>query len=148
MNVRPTNIYLAGDSAGGNLCFALTGLILKHKLPIPKGIYCAYPATDLRMIFTESKLNAITDVLLWPSTLLLCLREYLNGDNSKAVDPLASPILLDEEWVNGSAGDKRFPINWPRTKLTVGNKDPLFDDALNVMEKMVRSKIECDCVIY
>lgn len=29
MNVRPKKIILAGDSAGGNLVFAMTGLILK-----------------------------------------------------------------------------------------------------------------------
>lgn len=96
MNVRPTNIFLAGESAGGNLCLSLTGLLLKHKEPIPKGIFMAYPATDLRMLFSESKFHSITDVLLWPSTLLLCLKEYLQGDNSKALDPLASPILLTE----------------------------------------------------
>src|SRR5690349_9599624 len=47
MNIRPTNIYISGDSAGGNLACSLTGLILKNKLPIPRGIYVAYPAVDL-----------------------------------------------------------------------------------------------------
>ena len=84
MNVRPTNIYLAGDSAGGNLAFSLTGLILKHKELIPRGIYAAYPATDLRMIFSESRMHAFTDALLWPSTLLLCLHQYLQNDLNKA----------------------------------------------------------------
>ena len=96
MNIKPTNIFLAGDSAGGNLALSLTGLILKHKETIPKGIYASYPATDMRMIFSESRLHSITDVLLWPSTLLLCLNQYLKGDWSKAEDPLASPALLTE----------------------------------------------------
>lgn len=52
MNIRAKNIFLAGDSAGGNLSFSLTALILKHKLPNPRGIYVAYPATDLRLIFS------------------------------------------------------------------------------------------------
>lgn len=94
MNVQPTNIYLAGDSAGGNLALALTGMLLKEKEPIPKGIYVSYPATDLRMLFSQSKLHAISDVLLWPSTLLLCLGQYLQGDFSKAEDPMVSPVLL------------------------------------------------------
>ena len=96
MNIRPTNIYLAGDSAGGNLALSLTGLIMKYKEPIPKGIFAIYPATDLRMIFSESRMHAMTDVLLWPSTLLLCLSQYLQGDNKKSEDPLASPALLTE----------------------------------------------------
>lgn len=94
MNVRPTNIFIAGDSAGGNLAFSLTGLILKHRLPNPRGIYVSYPATDLRLMFSESRLHSINDVLLWPSTLLLCLNTYLQGDFKKGEDPLASPSLM------------------------------------------------------
>ena len=45
---------------------------------------------------------AITDVLLWPSTLLLCLGQYLGNDMSKSEDPVASPVLLTEEYVNGT----------------------------------------------
>jgi len=37
----------------------------------------AYPALDLRVKFSPSKINAVTDPLLWPSMLLLCLSEYL-----------------------------------------------------------------------
>lgn len=73
MNINPINIYLAGDSAGGNLACALMGNILKENLPIPRGIYLAYPAMDLRIKFSPSKIHAVTDPLLWPSMLLLCL---------------------------------------------------------------------------
>lgn len=73
MNINPKNIYLAGDSAGGNLVCGLTGNIILHKLTIPKAIYLAYPAADLRIIFSPSRIHAVTDPLLWPSMLLLCL---------------------------------------------------------------------------
>jgi len=36
----------------------------------------------------------MTDPLLWPSMLLLCLHSYLQGDLKQADDPMASPILL------------------------------------------------------
>lgn len=80
MSIKPTNIYLAGDSAGGNLACSLMGNILKNNLPSPQGIYLAYPAVDLRIQFSPSKIHAVTDPLLWPSMLLLCLHEYL-GNN-------------------------------------------------------------------
>ena len=86
-------------------------------------------------------MNALTDVILWPSMLLICLRSYLNNDLKLADDPLASPILLSEEYVNGVAGDNRFPLHWPKTIVTVGNKDPLLDDSLLLMQKMVESNI-------
>ena len=95
MNIRPTNIYIAGDSAGGGLACALTGFILKKKLPIPCGLYLAYPAVDLRLKFTLSRIYALTDILVWPSLLLLCQKSYLDNDFSKAENPFASPLLLD-----------------------------------------------------
>ncbi len=79
MNINPKNVYLAGDSAGGNLACSLMGNILINKLPEPKGIYLAYPALDLRVKFSPSKINAVTDPLLWPSMLILCLSSYLGG---------------------------------------------------------------------
>ena len=49
MNVRPKKIILAGDSAGGNLCLSLTGLLMKRLVnPLPYGVFVAYPATDFR----------------------------------------------------------------------------------------------------
>jgi hormone-sensitive lipase len=80
LNIKPASVYLTGDSAGGNLSCVLTGLIIKNKLPLPNGLYLSYPATDLRYIFSTSRLYAITDPLLWPSMLLLCLNSYMKGD--------------------------------------------------------------------
>ena len=87
---------MAGDSAGGNLACSLAGVVLKNKLPCLKGIYAVYPAVDVRLDYSFSKLYAFTDPLLWPANLLLCLNSYLSDDPSKANNPLASPILLDE----------------------------------------------------
>ena len=80
MNVRPKKIILAGDSAGGNLAFALNVLIMKNRLPPPHGIYAAYPALDVRKMFSPAKVHAFTDPLLYPSMLLLCLEEYIGED--------------------------------------------------------------------
>lgn len=94
LNIRPKAVYLAGDSAGGNLACSLTSLILRFKAHIPRGIYLAYPAADLRYQFTTSRLYAITDPMLWPSMLLLCLSSYMNYDFTQADNALASPVLL------------------------------------------------------
>ena len=73
-NISPKKIILAGDSAGGNLALSTTALIMKNNLPIPYGIYAAYPACELQKRFSPSKIHAFTDPLLYPSMLLLCLR--------------------------------------------------------------------------
>jgi acetyl esterase/lipase len=114
---------------------------------IPSGLYLSYPATDMRFIFSASRLYAITDPLLWPSMLLICLNSYLK-DITKANDPLASPLLLTEEYVGGAEGDHRFPLKWPKTVITVGNRDPLYDDSLMLMQKMVEVGVDCECIVY
>ena len=73
MNIRPRKIILAGDSAGGNLCLALTGLLMKREItPIPYGIYLAYPATDFREVFSPSRINSLDDTLLFTNLLFVC----------------------------------------------------------------------------
>jgi hormone-sensitive lipase len=47
VNINPKKIIIAGDSAGGNLAFVLVGMIMKEGLPIPHGLYTAYPACNL-----------------------------------------------------------------------------------------------------
>ncbi len=79
--ILPKKIILAGDSAGGNLACSLMGLILKNNLQIPYGIYLAYPACDLRRIFSPSRIFSFSDPLLNPPMLMLCLKEYLNNNN-------------------------------------------------------------------
>lgn len=39
-------------------------------------------------------------------------------------------------------------MNWPKTVMTVGTKDPLCDDTLMMMEKMVKSNVDCRCILY
>jgi acetyl esterase/lipase len=52
-------VILAGDSSGGNLAIALYALLLQKKYPIlPTGMFLAYPAADLRVKFSPSRVNA------------------------------------------------------------------------------------------
>lgn len=112
---------MAGDSAGSNLLISAYAVAIKQNLPTPHGFFLAYPASDLRFIYTPSRIHSLEDAILHPSLLLLCLKEYL-GTNQKQIDkdPLASPILLDEAYVGGHPHDKRWPKRWPRTKIVVG----------------------------
>lgn len=117
-------------------------------MPAPHGVFAAYPACDLRKEFSPSKLFAFTDPLLNPSMLILCLNEYLNGKLEDSMNPLASPVFLTEEFVGGEVGDKSFPKKWPKTIIQVGAEDPLYDDSIKMMERMVSSKIDCECQVY
>lgn len=80
--------------------------------------------------------------------LLLCLKEYLSDDASKQKDPLASPVLLTEEYIGGEKGDMRFPLKWPKTVMQVGALDPLYDDSIKMLHRLVESGIDCHCQVY
>jgi hypothetical protein len=57
-------------------------------------MFLAYPATDLRLRFSPSRVCAFKEPLLIPSLLMLCMDEYLGKDRRNENHPLASPILL------------------------------------------------------
>ena len=78
-NIKVKQVVLAGDSAGSNLVLSAAALAFQAKLPRPKGFFLAYPASDLRSIYSPSRILAFSDAILHPSLLLLCLREYLGS---------------------------------------------------------------------
>ena len=73
-NIIPNKIVLAGDSAGCNLLLSAYALAVKAQLPKSIGFFLAYPASDLRSVFTPSRMSTFTDAILHPSLLLLCLK--------------------------------------------------------------------------
>ena len=42
----------------------------------------------------------------------------------------------------------RFPIRWPKTRIMVGDLDPLFDDSLRLCQRMVESGVDVNCRVY
>lgn len=145
-NIRPKRIFVAGDSAGGNLACSLTAMTMKLDMKVPDGLLLAYPAVDTRTKFTPSRINSFNDTILYPTLLLLCMQEYL-GNVENQINPLASPILLTEDYVSDN-GDQGWPKKWPKTIVLVGKKDPLYDDSIRLCERLASSNIEFHCEIY
>jgi len=46
-------------------------------MKVPDGLFLAYPAVDTRQMFTPSRINSFNDIILYPTLLILCMREYL-----------------------------------------------------------------------
>ncbi|KAI0827909.1 alpha/beta-hydrolase [Trametes gibbosa] len=61
--VLPSNIVLAGDSAGGGLCIALLQVIRDSGLPAPSGAVLISPWCDLTHSFPSIHLNTATDII-------------------------------------------------------------------------------------
>ncbi|XP_062031844.1 hormone-sensitive lipase isoform X3 [Lepus europaeus] len=69
-------ICLAGDSAGGNLCFTVSLRAAAYGVRVPDGIMAAYPATLLQSAASPSRLLSLMDPLLPLSVLSKCVSAY------------------------------------------------------------------------
>ena len=78
LNIRPKNIVLCGDSAGGNLVCALMIRLLRQKYSkMPDGMLLIYPSTNLQKHFCPSYLNGIRNGIISVNLLDLCRRVYI-----------------------------------------------------------------------
>ncbi|XP_023380502.1 hormone-sensitive lipase [Pteropus vampyrus] len=73
-------ICLAGDSAGGNLCFTVSLRAAAYGVRMPDGIMAAYPATMLQFTASPSRLLSLMDPLLPLSVLSKCVSAYAGGE--------------------------------------------------------------------
>ncbi|XP_019062924.1 hormone-sensitive lipase [Fukomys damarensis] len=73
-------ICLAGDSAGGNLCFTVSLRAAAYGVRVPDGIMAAYPATTLQSAASPSRLLSLIDPLLPLSVLSKCVSAYAGAE--------------------------------------------------------------------
>nr|XP_056703724.1 hormone-sensitive lipase [Euleptes europaea] len=80
-------VCLAGDSAGGNLCFTVSMRAASFGIKMPDGIMAAYPATLMQVSASPSRLLTLLDPLLPLSVLCKCLSAYAGLDPEQSEDP-------------------------------------------------------------
>jgi len=90
---KPSNIIIAGDSAGGNLTLT-TILNLRDKgIPLPRGAVCFSPSTTLD---TFDPSHGETDPILADIGIFWWMPAYLGVENhADSKNPLVSPLLGD-----------------------------------------------------
>lgn len=86
-----SEIVLAGDSAGGGLCFSLLLAIQNRGLPKPAAIAAFSPWADLTGAAKSLDKNANRDVMLPVRRLGEVVDYYLGDEDPK--NPLASPVF-------------------------------------------------------
>lgn len=79
-------ICLAGDSAGGNLCFTVALRAAAYGVRVPEGIMAAYPATMLQSAASPSRLLSLMDPLLPLSVLSKCVSAYAGTETEEHSD--------------------------------------------------------------
>ena len=119
--IDPAKIALAGDSAGGNLCFSLLHRIGQLGLPMPGAVAAMSPVIDMTGASPSIISNRKSDLLLAYNWGQRAQRDYLNG--ASETDPIASPIFGS---FNGA----------PPVMIQVATSEMFYDDSRRMAAKL------------
>jgi monoterpene epsilon-lactone hydrolase len=118
--VRPEQLIVAGDSAGGTLTLLLLLRLRDLGLPLPALGVCLSPATDLTASGDSYRDNAHSDFMLDLRHIMFWFQLYL-GDHDRR-DPQVSPLYADLHGL-------------PPLLIQVGNSELLFSDSTMFAER-------------
>lgn len=131
---KPENIILAGDSAGGGLCMALTMYLRDRGEPLPGGIIAMSPWTDLTASGESYETNYDKDPLYGGTKESLIYINSYPGDHDKK-DPYISPAF-------GSFKD------FPPMLIQVGSNEMLLSDSETVAAKAREEGVKLRFTVY
>ncbi len=91
--IKPSNIIIAGDSAGGNLALSSILNLRENGIPLPKGAVCFSPSTNLDTVDIS---RGETDPILADVGVFWWHFAYLGTKNpADTKNPLVSPLFGD-----------------------------------------------------
>jgi monoterpene epsilon-lactone hydrolase len=125
--VAPSDIVLAGESAGGGLAVATLVNARDHGLPLPAAAYVMSPYADLTLAGTTMETRREADPLLSPDALQARVPDYTAGQD--AALGLISPIFADLSGL-------------PPLIIQAGTHEVLLDDALRLAQQAVTADVE------
>ncbi len=128
-----TNIFLAGDSAGGGLTLALMMELRDQGELMPMGATIISPWTDLTMSGESIRTKEHLDPLIDPGILKSFSFKYV-GDGDPT-DPMVSPLY----------GDLR---NLPPILIQVGGNEILLDDSTRLAKKLKKAGCKVELEIW
>ena len=131
--INSKNIFIAGDSAGGGLSLALTLSLRDADEPLPAGVVCISPWTDLTMSFASHIENSKAEMTLHPDNLRLWAFCY--ADEGDLHNPFISPYFAEYE-------------KFPPLLIQVGGEEVLLDDARVVAEKAESAGVDVTLSVY
>ena len=127
------NIALAGESAGGNLCLAVSLWLRDRGESLPGAIYCMSPWADLTGGGATYYANAKIDPMVSPESLLVSAKYYTGHRNPKA--PYLSPIFADFS-------------GFPPVLVQAGTNEVLLSDSHTLADRVRWSGVTCQLQIY
>ncbi len=131
--VDPSRLVIAGDSAGGNLAFALLLKLKGQGGPMPGGAVGLSPFVDFTASGDSFRLNAALDPLLHVNGLPSVVQAYAPDADRR--DPLLSPIFGDLSGL-------------PPTLIQCGSDEILLDDARRLHAGLSEAGVVCDLEVW
>ena len=110
----PSELSIAGDSAGGGLTVATLVSLKDQGLPLPSCGVCLSPWVDMEGIGESMSSRANADPMVQRQGLVAMAGTYLNGADPRS--PLAAPLYADLTGL-------------PPLLIQVGTRETLYDDA-------------------
>lgn len=131
---RSENIIVAGDSAGGGLALVLCLYLRDEGMPLPAGLICMSPWTDLTMSNPSYKDNYEKDIIIGDTqNSIIVDNPYL--ENVDTSDPYMSPLFGD-------------PTGLPPILIQVGTNEMLYDDSRLFCEKARQAGVKVRLTEY
>jgi len=130
--IKPKKIFVAGDSAGGNLTVALTMLWIEKGFRVPDFILPSYPALNLSLRnFSPSLILSLDDFILPSSFLMLCLDSYVKDGNPEK-DHFLSPAICPDNVL----------AKFPPVRILIAGNDPLRDESYKFTLRLLKNDID------
>lgn len=129
----PSQLFIAGDSAGGGLTLATLVNLREAGESLPAGAVCLSPWTDLALTGSSMKTKAKADPMLDPESIKQYVRYYAGKD--AAAHPLISPLYADFK-------------DLPPLLIQVGEDEILLDDAVRCAEKARQAGVEVTLEVW
>jgi len=129
----PSQILLAGDSAGGTLVLALMLHLRDQQQPLPVAAICLSPAPDLTFSSESWTFNAKKDLMIDVRKERQSVEIYLGGTDVRS--PLASPYFGELHGL-------------PPLLIQVGSYEVLLSDAQHLTEKAKAAGVEVKLEVW
>jgi acetyl esterase/lipase len=126
-------LALAGDSAGGNLVFALLLKLKEEGAPLPAAAVGLSPFVDMTGSGQSLRRNADLDPLLHVAGFPSVVRAYAPGEDPR--NPLLSPLFGDLSGL-------------PPCLIQCGSDEILLDDAVRLEAAFVAAGVDCALEVW